>query len=185
MRKRLFFTLLAALPAPRLFAQDDAQRPRLKISAAQLYEALSSHFPVRFGLPGVLEVEVSAPRLHLLPARNKIGAGLRADWSDARGRPLPAGDLDLVFALRYEPADQSVRGHDPEIVDLRWPGMPPETREVLRGLLPEMTRNMGEIVLHRLTPRELALADTMGFQPQDFRVEEDGVVILFGPKPHP
>jgi hypothetical protein len=175
--------LAAALPTARVLAQDEAPRPRLKISAAQLYEALSSHFPVRFGMPGVLEVQVSAPRLELLPARNKLGAGLRADWSDARGQPLPAGDLDLVFALRYEPADQTLRGHDPEIVDLRWPGMPPQTRETVRALLPALTRNLGEILLHRFTRRELQLADTMGFQPQEFLVQDDGLLILFGPKP--
>jgi hypothetical protein len=50
-------------------------------------------------------------------------------------------------------------------------------------MLPAMTREMGEIVVHRFSQRDLALPDTMGFQPQEFQVVEDGVVVLFGPKP--
>ena len=41
---------------------------------------------------------------------------------------------------------------------------------------------LGEIVLHRFSPRELALPDTMGFQPETLTVLEDGLEIGFGPK---
>ena len=60
----------AAWPAGVLLAQDDSARPRHKISAAALHQALSARFPLRFGLTGILGIEVSAPRLHLLASRN-------------------------------------------------------------------------------------------------------------------
>ena len=183
MHRRLLLSALACWPAARVLAQDEvAPRPRQKISAAQLYEALSSRFPVRIGVAGLLELRVSAPRLHLAPARNKLGAGLVVEVGGAQAQRLPAGELDVVFALRYEAADQTVRAHHPDVLDLRWPGMGPEPLQTLKGLLPAMTREMGEIVVHRFSARELALPDTMGFQPQDFQVVEDGVVVLFGPK---
>jgi hypothetical protein len=185
MDRRTLVTALAVLagwPASRLLAQE-SPRPRHKISARELYEALSSRFPMRFGLTGLLELQLSAPRLNLAPARNKLGAGFMLHVSGAQVQRLPPGEMDIVFALRYEPSDQTLRAHDPEILDLRWPGMPPDTLQTLQGMLPSMTRNMGEVVLRKLTQRELALPDTMGLEPQEFQVVEDGVVVLFGPKP--
>ena len=102
--------------------------------------------------------------------------------SGAEVRRLPAGEMDVVFALRYEPSDQTVRARKPEILDLRWPGMPAEILPAVQAMLPEMTRNMAEFVLHKLSPRELALPDTMGFEPQELQVLDDGLLILFGPK---
>jgi hypothetical protein len=91
--------------------------------------------------------------------------------------------MDLVFALRYEATDQTLRAHRPEILALRWPGLPPETVRTLQSLLPAMAREaVGEFVLHRFGASELALADTLGFEPQDIEVADDGLVIYFGPK---
>lgn len=184
MHRRL--ALLAALagwPAARLFAEEAQPRPRHKISAATLYEALSKRFPVRGGLAGLLEVQVSAPRLLLLPARNRIGAALLAHLSGPQLPAAQSGEMDLVFALRYEPSDRTLRAHRAEVLDVRWPGLPPEGMQALRSVLPSMTRQLGEIVLHRLTPADLALPDTMGFEPGEIEVADDGVVVYFRPKP--
>ncbi|HSW20205.1 MAG TPA: DUF1439 domain-containing protein [Ramlibacter sp.] len=183
MDRRLLLTALAGWPAGRLLAQDEGPRPRHRIPAAELHEALSARFPVRFGFAGLLELQVSAPRLLLLPARNRLGASLVAQVSGAQLQRMHAGEVDVVFALRYVAADQTVRAHQLEILDLRWPGLPPETAQALQAVLPALARDaVGEIVLHRFSPRELALADTMGFEPQQITVVDDGLVISFGPK---
>jgi hypothetical protein len=49
--------------------------------------------------------------------------------------------------------------------------------------MPALAQQVGEVVLHRFSSRELALADTMGFAPEEIRVLDDGLLILFGPKP--
>lgn len=172
---------LACCPAS-LLAQEEAQRPRHKISAAQLHEALSARFPVRWGLAGLLQLRLSTPRLLLMPARNKLGAALVLEMSGAQAQQLPAGEMDVVFALRYEASDQTVRAHRPELLDLRWPGMAPEVLPTLQAVLPEATRKLGEVVMHKLSPRELALPDTMGFEPSELQVADDGLLVLFGPK---
>jgi hypothetical protein len=41
---------------------------------------------------------------------------------------------------------------------------------------------MLEVVLHTLRPQDLALADTMGFEPGDITVTADGLVIGFVPQ---
>jgi hypothetical protein len=186
MDRRLAMAALACWPAaPLLATEEEGARPRLRISAAQLYEALSARFPVRLGFGGVLELQVSAPRLLLLPARNKLGAALQAQIAGLPRQQGTAGELEIVFAPRYEPSDQTVRGREAEILDLRWPGLPPETLQSLRALLPAMAQQVGELVLHRMAPRELALPETMGFEPGELQVDPDGVTIFFRPKPRP
>jgi hypothetical protein len=184
MHRRLMITALTCWPAARLLAQDDGTRPRHKISAGELHTALSARFPVRLELAGLLELQVSAPRLLLLPTRNQLGAALLAQVSGLQLQQIHAGEVEVVFALRYEAADRTLRANRLEILDLRWPGLPPETVQALRSLLPAIAREaVGEIVLHRFSPRELALPDTMGFEPESISVVDDGLVILFGPKP--
>lgn len=182
MDRRLLITTLACWPASRLLAQDEGQRPRHRISAATLYEALSARFPVRTRFGGLLELQVSAPRLHLLPARNRLGATLLAQVNGLHLPRAEAGELDVSFALRYEAVDQTVRARQPEVLDLRWPGLPPEVLPVLQRVWPRVAQQVGEVVLHRFTPRELAVADTMGFEPEEITVVDDGLLVFFGPK---
>lgn len=184
MDRRLLITAVACWPAARLLAQDGAAQPRHRISAARLHESLSARFPVRFGIGGLFEVQVSAPGLLLLPVRQQLGATLAAQLGGATVQELQAGEMDVVFALRYEPSDRTVRAHQLEILEVRWPGLSADAARLLRGTLPRLARDaVGEIVLHAFSPRELAVADTMGFEPEKIEVAHDGVVILFGPKP--
>ena len=184
MNRRHLLAALACWPAGRVLAQDDAQRPRQKISAATLMGTLSQRFPVRLQAQGLFMLQLDAKALLLLPARQRLGATLGAQLSGPQLQRAGAGELDAVFALRYEPGDRSVRAHSPELLGLRWPGLPPDTALALQALLPGLARDaLGEVVLHRFTERELALPDTMGFEPQQLTVADDGLVIGFGPKP--
>ena len=180
MRRRRIVTALACWPAARVLAQDEPARPRYKVSAGELYEALAARFPLRLGPRGFLQLQVSALRLLLLPARNQLGAALRLQLLGLQ--PLAGGETDLVFSLRYEPLDQTVRAYHPEFLDLRLPGLPPEGRRALQDVLPVVARELGEVVLHRLGARELALPDTMGLEPEELAVADDGLVIFFGTK---
>jgi hypothetical protein len=182
MDRRSFVIALAGWPALPLRAQDDP-RPRHKISPAQLYESLSARFPLRLGIPGLAQVQVNAPGLLLLPDRNKLGASLHAEASGSAIGRAPPGVLDLVFALRYESTDRSIRAHEPEILVIDWPRLTVEAQQALQALLPDMARQMAaELVLHRFTARDLALPDTMGFEPSTLTVVADGVLVEFREK---
>ena len=182
-RRSLLTALACSWPALPAFAQDDAGRPRHRISARELHDALSAKFPVRFGVTGLVDVRISAPRLLLLPSRNKLGAGLVANIGGMQMQQPQSAELDVAFALRYEPTDRTVRAHQLEVLGLRAPGLLPETAQLLQRLLPAMAREaVGEVVLHRFAARELALPDSMGFEPEEIRVLDDGVLVLFGPK---
>lgn len=182
MDRRSLVAALACWPAVPLLAQD-AQRPRLKLSAAQLYDALAARFPVRFGVPGLAELQVGASGLLMVPARSKLGASLRAQALGSGFAGVPPGTLDLVFALRYEGEDRSIRAHDPEFLEVHWPGLPVDALQALQVVLPEVARELAaELVLHRFSARELALPDTMGFEPDTVTVVDDGVLVEFRAK---
>jgi hypothetical protein len=183
MDRRSIIVALACWPFARLHAEEDASRPRYKISAGQLHKALATRFPMRFGSEGLLAIEISAPSLHLLPARNMLGAGLLAEIKGVQMRQPQWAELDLGFALRYEPADQTIRAHQPELLALQRKGLPPDAQDLFKAMLPVMAREaVGEVVLHRFSASELALADTMGFEPEKLTVVEDGLVLSFAPK---
>ena len=163
MRRRQIVAALA-LCATACAAQQPPARPRHKISAGELYEALSSRFPVRRGLAGMLALEISATQLLLRPDRNQLGAALLAELRGVR--QLQAGEMDLVFSLRYEPSDQTVRARNPEILDVRWPGAPPEALRALQGMLPRVASDLGEFVLHRFTQDMITNAELIRPTPQ-------------------
>jgi hypothetical protein len=183
MLRRLILAGFVGWPLQRSLAREAGPRPRYKVSAAQLYQALARRFPIRFGVPGLLELQVSAPRLLLLPARNLLGATLVTEVSGAQFPQAGPGEADLVFALRYESADRTLRAHHPQVLDLRWPGLPAQPREALLAALASLSDNVGEVVLHRFTAGELGLPETMGLQPDEIQVLADGVVIFFGNQP--
>jgi hypothetical protein len=183
MHRRLLLTALACWPVTRGLAQQETTRPQHKISARELHDALSARFPVRFGVTGLVDLRISAPRLLLLPARNQLGAGLVLQAGGMQMQQPQSAELDVAFSMRYEPTDRTLRAYQLEVIGLRAPNLLPETTQLLQRLLPAMAREaVGEVVLHRFAARELALPETMGFEPDEIRVVDDGVLIVFGPK---
>jgi hypothetical protein len=59
-------------------------------------------------------------------------------------------------------------------------GLPPRSAALLQRSATDLAeQQMLEIVLHRMKPADLALADTMGLQPGDITVTPDGLLIGF------
>jgi hypothetical protein len=180
MHRRVFLQAVAGGIALECRAQAEPAQPRQKVSAGTLFGALSARFPVRLSLGGLLDMQVDAQRLLLLAARQKLGATLSARMTGLALRAAETGELDVLFSLRYERTDRTLRAFDPEMLDLRWPGLPPDASAALKGVLPGAVREaIGEFVLHRFSDRDLALPDAMGFEPGRIEIVDDGLVIGF------
>ena len=188
MNRRQVFSLAAALalgPAACSVPPAAAQ-PNYKVSAEQLHRVLGQRFPLRYEVPGVLELQMQAPRLRFLPEHNRLGSELVIDASGPALRRSHSGVVDMDFALRYEPSDQTIRAHQIRVQSIRLPSLPPNAAAVLDGYARAFAeRALLEVVLHRLEPRDLALADTMGLEPGSITVTSDGLVIGFVPRPPP
>jgi hypothetical protein len=183
MHRRLLICAIAGWPATRLLAQDDAGRPHRKVSERELRKALGARFPLRFGVPGLFDVQVNVPRLQLLPARQRLGATVPAVVDEAGSGRAYRCEMDLLFALRWEAADRTLRAHHLDVVGLRSPALRPRDAQAWQALLQDLTRNaVGEIVLHRFSAEDLALPDALGLRPETITVEDDGIEIWFGPR---
>jgi hypothetical protein len=163
----------SALPYP-------AGQPSYKVSAEQLQEALARRFPLRYSAGGLMDFNVQAPVLRFLPDVNRLGSQMVVQAQGPALRRQYTGAFDLDFGLRYEPSDQSIRAHQLQVHSLRLSGLPPQYNELLDAYGPRLAEQaLGEIVLHRLRPQDLALADGMGLEPGSITVTSQGLVIGF------
>lgn len=161
-----------------------AQQPRYTVSTAQLQQAVAQRFPLRYPVQGMLDLEVQAPRLRLLPAQNRLAADMAVEAAGPALRRSHSGSFSLDFALRYEPGDRTIRAVQLHFQNLQFPSLQPAVVELLNAYGPALAeQSLQEVVLHRLSPQDLALPDTMGLQPGSITVTQEGLVIGFVNKP--
>jgi hypothetical protein len=165
------------------FCADAAALPRYRISREQLQRVLAERFPRRYAVAGLVELRMKEPQLQLRPEQNRIASELAIDAAGpalARGY---TGFIDLDFALRYEPSDRTLRAWQIRVQSVRLPGLAPDAAALIDAYVRSAAqRALLEVVVHRLRPGDLALADTMGFEPGDITVEADGLAIEFVPR---
>lgn len=84
-------------------------------SEAQLQRALDRKFPFDRHVLAVLDVNLSHPRLTLLPERNRLAVAVDATIAHPLGGAPFTGTLAIESALAYDPATMSVVLRDPEV----------------------------------------------------------------------
>ncbi|WP_332777987.1 DUF1439 domain-containing protein [Polaromonas sp.] len=170
-----------ALGGAGLLALPDARaQPSYTVSSEQLQEAVAQRFPMRYPVAGLLNLDLQAPRLRLLPDVNRLGTEMAVKVAGPALRRSYAGTFDLDFALRYEASDQSIRAHQLRVNSLRFAGLPPGPSELLDAYGPALAEQaLQEVILHRLRPQDLMLADGMGLEPGAITVTAKGLVIGF------
>ena len=151
-----------------------------KVSSEQLQSAIASRFPKRYAANGLLDLTLQAPQLRLMAAQNRLGAKLAVQAAGPVLQRAYPGLFDLDFALRYEPADLTIRASALRVNTLQFDGLPPQASILLSGYGPQLAAQaLQDAVLHTLTPKDLALPDTMGLQPGEITVTANGLVVSF------
>ena len=90
------------------------------------------------------------------------------------------GVLEVEFGLRYEAKDRTLRAHDIVFHSLEMQGLEPAAAALLQAWAPRLARRaLGEVVLHRLEEKDLALLDGLGLQPGAIAVTDQGLSIAF------
>ncbi len=173
----------ASVDAPPEFDDEPQPLPRYPISAAQLQQAVSERFPIRYPVPGVLNMDLQSPQLRMLPAQNSLGADVVVDVAGPALRTSHRGTLEVEFALRFEPSDLTIRAHQLRFKRLSMPSLQPGVVAMLNSYGPALTESaLLEVVVHRLQPQDLALPNGLGMQPGAITVTPTGLVIGFVPK---
>jgi hypothetical protein len=160
-----------------------AAQPHYRISRAQLQQVLAERFPRRYALAGLAELQIRRPALEFLPQDNRIASELAIEASGPALDRRHAGFVDLDFALRYEPGDRTLRATRIRVHSVRLPDLAPDAAALIDAYVRSAARrSLLEVVVHRLRASDLAVADTMGFEPGNITVEADGLVIGFVPR---
>ncbi len=191
MHRRLFFSgaLCATLGNLAWANTPDADEtpgkpPGVTVSTAALQSSVAQRFPIRYPVQGLLNLDLQPPTLSLLPAQNRLRAAMVVDAAGPALNRSHRGTFDLDFALRYEASDRTLRAHQLRIDRLRFPSLQPGVVELLNTYAPALAeQSLREVVLHRLQPQDLRMADAMGMQPGAITVTDAGLVISFVLKP--
>src|SRR3990167_7760774 len=93
---------LALATAACSIASPSFAQPAYTVSTQQLQRVLEQRFPLRYPVAGLLEVEMQAPSVRLLPELNRLGTELPVQAAGPALRRRYAGSVDVDFALRYE-----------------------------------------------------------------------------------
>lgn len=175
---RLALATAACGIVPPAFGQ-----PSYTVSAQQLQRVLDQRFPLRYPVAGLLELEMQAPALRLLPELNRLATELPVEAAGPALRRRYAGSVDVDFALRYEHSDQSIRAHRIRVNAVRMEGLGRDGARLLDAYLRQLSEQaLVEVVLHTLRPQDLALATTMGFEPGEIAVTPQGLAVRFVPR---
>jgi len=182
MQRRFFLTAVSSLVWGRVaWAEPEAEsRPHYTVSAEQLQQAVAQRFPLRYPVAGLLNLDVRAPQLRLLPEQNRVRADMAVEAAGPALNRRHTGTFELDFALRYEASDRTLRAYQLRFKHLQFEGLQPAATELLNTYGPTMAeQSLQEVVLHQLRPQDLALADGMGLQPGSITVTDKGLVIGF------
>jgi len=184
-RRSLFLAMTwqAIAVAAACLATPAMAQPSYTVSAQQLQRVLDQRFPLRYPVAGLLEIGMQAPGLRLLPDLNRLGAMLPIDAAGPALRRRYTGSVDLDFELRYEAADKTIRAHRIRVNSVQVEGLGRDGARLLDGYLRQLSgQALVEVVMHTLRPQDLALATTMGFEPGEIRVTEQGIAVRFVPQ---
>ncbi len=153
------------------------------LSLEQMQDKVSARFPRRYPLAGLAELNLQTPRLALRPEQNRINVVMALEATGPVLRRAHTGSLDVDFALRYEPTDQTLRATDLQVRALQIDGLPAQVSQLLAGLGPALAQQaLREVVLHQLQPRDLAVAERLGLQPGRITVTPRGLEIELLPR---
>lgn len=155
----------------------------VQISEARLGEIIARQFPFSSRYLEVFDVTISAPRVTLLPESNRIATQFNySTGSFLLGAREFAGALNLNYALRFEPSDNTVRLTDVRAEGVQVPGVPAAYQRQANRLGGLLTENLlRDFVVHRLSADDLKTAAGWGYQPSEFKVVPGALLLQLNP----
>ena len=119
--------------------------------AGEMQDKLATRFPRRYPVAGLAELNLQTPRLALLPERNRLNAVMAVEANGPALRRTHKGSLDVDFALRFEPADQTVRATELQVNALQFDGLSAQASTLLAGLGPTLAQQaLREVVAYQV-----------------------------------
>ncbi len=152
------------------------------ITEAELARQIEKRFPYDSRVLDLLDVQVSAPRVRLLPDSNRVAISLTLTGSDRLIGHRWHGEIALDHGLRYDAAEQAVRLTDVRVQRLVLDELPASLRSGLDrwgGRLAEQL--LSDAVIYRFRPEDLRTAQGLGYVPGAVAVTPRGIEITLLP----
>ncbi len=148
-------------------------------SEAQLQRALDRKFPFDRHVLAVLDVNLSHPRLTLLPERNRLAVAVDATIVHPLGGAPFTGTLAVESALAYDPATMSVVLRDPEVQNFTVDRLPERwSRQLNAAGALIATQLLQGAPIYTFKPEQLNIGG-MPRQPGEITVLSHGVNVRF------
>lgn len=156
----------------------------IEVSQQRLQELVARRFPVTRRYLELFDVTVSTPHLTLLPEANRIATQLDVSATDRLLRRPMNGSMDLDYALRFEPADNTVRLADVRVASFLLGDAPSPLQNQLNRIGRLLAEEMldGQVV-HTLRPEDVKNAQGRGYQPGELKVTSRGLMLTLNPGP--
>ena len=151
--------------------------PRARVfSLAQIQTAVERQFPLRKELAYVAEWTLPAPRLHLLPDSNQLGAALTARVRSPLAATALTVQCELQWGLRYDRHDQALHATQVKVRSMRIDGLQGRAADLLQHYATLALQHvLQDLVLYRLPAREIERLHAFGLEPGAITVLPEGV----------
>lgn len=155
----------------------------LVVPVERLQRAVGEHFPYKQGITGWLDLKVEAPRLTLLPERNRISADIDANLSGRWVDRSYHASLGLEFGLRFEPSDNSIRITQLQLTQVQLADVPEHFRAAVRQQAPQAAQGAltTDMKLYQFSDEDIRKAREAGYRPAEVRVTSGGISITLVP----
>jgi len=185
MLRRRFALLAASAAGLALSGCASLLTPNtVTLTQAEIESLLERNFPVERGLLDIFDVTVNAPRIELLPERNRLAAVIDVR---ARNRLLGIGwqaRMHFDAALRWETRDKTLRLAQVRVQDLALVDPGAASRNTVERLGAAMAeRVLEDSPIYRLSAARAEKLRQRGVEPGAVTVTSRGVEITFTPLP--
>ena len=158
--------------------------PTVTLTQAELERLVERNFPVDRALLEIFDVTVNAPRLTLLPDRNRLAAVVNVRVRNRLLLSYWQGQLSFDAVLRWEPRDQTLRLSQVRVQDLALDNPSAANRSTVERLGAALAeRVLEDSSLYHLSAERAAKLQQQGLAPGTVTVTARGVEIAFAPAP--
>ncbi len=143
---------------------------------ADLEELIGTKFPQRRRLSGLVDISLKRPRLRLLPDSNRLGTLIDLSATELVLGTSYDGVMDLDYGIGFDAADGRIRMTDVHVGRVDFPAVPAQYQSLFAQAAPRVAEQaLNGLVLHEVTPEQLALVNGLGFKVGAVQVVREGI----------
>ncbi|HEX7638695.1 MAG TPA: DUF1439 domain-containing protein [Burkholderiaceae bacterium] len=184
-RRAALFAVLgaAALAATLSGCAGLAGRHEVSLSESQLTLLLAREFPMQRKVLEVIDLQLTDPRIHLLPESNRLGTEFDVEADDRLFGNSAHGHVRVDYGLRFDAADHTIRMTDVRVRQLDVAAGSSNLHGAAQRLGTLAAESLLENQpLYRMKPAQADEMDRLGLVASPIRVGAQGISMTLSPR---